>query len=147
MTECIRSTRERLIGRAGSAVVAIIMAVVLAVAVAQRVAATDTYLQIEHSLPTYDGVPGSLFFMFGGLLIGLAVLSALIDAGLLPTLLPTSGPVVGWAVNHLSAPIAPHYSVIFPLEMAILYGGIFGVLGYFLGSSLRNVASQQIWAV
>jgi hypothetical protein len=130
--------RARLVGRPLSSAAAATLAVAASFLVARRVAATGAYLRIEHALPTYDGSAGPLFFAFGGVLVGLAVLSAYADAGVLPTVLLAGAPVFGWAVNHASAPIGTRYAATFPLEMALLYGGVFGVVGYLLGSVVRT---------
>ena len=132
------STRARLVGRPESAVAATVAAVALAFVVGHRVASANAYLRIEQSLPTYAGAPTAFFFAAGALLVALAALSAYLAAGAVPAVLLASGPVVGWAVNHWSAPITPHYAPTFPLEMAVLYGGVFGVLGYLVGTGLRT---------
>lgn len=128
----------RLVGHPASAVAAMTLAVAAAFAVARRVAATNAYLPIQYALPTYDGSAGPLFFALGAVLVGLAVLSAYADAGLLPTVALAGAPVFGWAVNHFASPISPHYAVTFPVEMALLYGGVFGAVGYLLGSGIRT---------
>ena len=130
--------RAHLVGRPRSAVAATVLAVGLAFEVGRRVAEANAYVRIERSLPTYAGTPTALFFAAGAALVALAVLSAYLDAGVAPTVLLASGPVVGWAVNHWSAPVTPHYAPTFPLEMAALYGGVFGVLGFLAGTGLRT---------
>lgn len=131
---------SRLVGRPRSAVAAASLAVLASFLVARRVAATNAYLQIQYALPTYDGSTGPAFFVGGAALVGLAVASSYADAGLLPTVVLAGAPVFGWAVNHVSAPITPHYAVTYPVEMAVLYGVVFGLVGYVLGSGLRSVA-------
>jgi hypothetical protein len=132
-------TRERLVGRPSSAVSACLAAAVLAVVVARRVAATDAYLTIERSLPTYAGTPSTLFFVGAAALVALAAASSYLRGGVIPAVVLAAGPVVGWAVNHWSAPVSPHYAATFPVEMAVLYGGVFGVVGYLVGAGLRRV--------
>ena len=132
------STNARLVGRPRSALTATAAAVVLAFAVGRTVAEANAYLRIERSLPTYGGTLTELFVAAGALLVTLAALSAYFDAGAMPAVLLASGPVVGWAANHWSAPISPPYAPTFPVEMAVLYGGTFGVLGYLLGAGLRT---------
>ncbi|WP_225332771.1 hypothetical protein [Halomicrobium urmianum] len=135
--------RSLLVGRPSRAIPAVVAAALATIASARWVAATNAYLEIEQALPTYDGSLGAAFYLFGGALVGLAVASAAVDAGLVPTLLLAGGPVAGWAVNHATAPIELHYSATFPLEMAFLYGGLFGGLGFLLGAGLRAVAPPR----
>lgn len=135
----IESIAHRLVGRPASAVAVIGLAVVATVLTARRVATTNTYLQIQYALPTYDGSVGPIVVTAGGALVGLAVVSAYVDAGLVPTLMLAGGPVFGWALNHFSSPITPQYAVTFPLEMAVLYGCTFGLVGYLLGTAIRTV--------
>ena len=130
--------KSNLVGRPRSAVAATALAVGLTFEVGRRVAEANAYLPIERSLPTYAGTPTALFFAAGAVLVTLAALSAYLDAGVVPAVLLAGGPVVGWAVNHWSAPITTHYAPTFPLEMAVLYGGVFGVLGYLVGTGLRT---------
>ncbi|WP_136715506.1 hypothetical protein [Halorientalis salina] len=129
----------RLVGRPASAVAVIALAVVAAVVTARRVAATDTYLQIQYALPTYDGSIGPIAVTAGAVLVGLAALSAYVGAGLAPTAFLAGGPVFGWAVNHFSSSITPQYAATFPLEMAVLYGGCIGLVGYLLGRGVRTL--------
>lgn len=138
--------RSELIGRPISAVAVLSMAVAASMVTARRVAVTNSYLSIQHALPTYDGSMGPLFFLFGSGLVALAVLSAYLDAGLLPTVMLAGAPVFGWAINHFSSPISPHYAITFPVEMAMLYGGIFGIAGYLLGAGIRKVAPPPLRA-
>lgn len=128
-----------LVGRPISAAVVTCLAVVAAVGTGHYVERTQSYLSIQYALPTYDGSVGPLFYVLGGLLLALAALSAVIDAGLLPTVTLAGAPVLGWAVTHFSSSITPHYAITFPLEMAILYGGVFGVTGYLAGTIARRV--------
>ena len=144
VTEAASAVRSRLVGRPASAVAVACTAVVAAITTARRVAATNSYLVIEHSLPTYDGHAGPLFVALAGGLVALAALSACLDAGLAPTVALAGAPVFGWATNHASAPISPHYAATFPLEMAVLYGGLFGLVGYLLGAGARQSAPPAL---
>ena len=128
------SIRRRLLGSARRAVTVSAASVFLAGTVAQQVAARGAYMRIERTLPTYAGDLTGLFLVAGLAIVLLAALGAVLDAGLVPSVLLASAPVAGWAINHWS--IAPHYSVTFPVEMAVLYGGLFGSLGYLLGTSV-----------
>ena len=130
--------KAHLVGRPRSAAAATVLAAGLTFEVGRRVAEANAYLPIERSLPTYAGTPTALFFAAGAALVTLAALSAYLDAGAVPAVLLASGPVVGWAVNHWSAPVTPHYAPTFPLEMAVLYGGAFGILGYLVGTGFRT---------
>lgn len=129
--------RIQLVGHPAGVVVAFALAVVGGVGTARYVAATESYLTIQHAIPTYDGSTGPLFYTGGLVLLTLAVGGAVIEAGLLPTVTLTGAPVFGWAVNHFASPITPHYASTFPLEMALLYGGVFGLVGYLSGTALR----------
>ncbi|WP_205427807.1 hypothetical protein [Halorussus sp. MSC15.2] len=135
----MRNARSRIVGPAERAAAATVSAVLLTILVAQQVAARGTYTAIEHSLPTYAGSVSGLFVVAGATLVGLAALGAALDAGLVPSVLLASAPVVGWAVNHWATPLVPHYAPTFPVEMALLYGGAFGLLGYLLGVRARKL--------
>lgn len=128
------SVRRRLVGSARRAVTVSASAVLLAGTVAQQVGARGAYVRIERTLPTYTGDLTALFLVAALAIVLLAALGAALDAGLVPSVLLASAPVVGWAINHLS--ITPRYSVTFPVEMAVLYGGLFGTIGYLLGSRM-----------
>ncbi|MFC4448548.1 hypothetical protein [Halorussus aquaticus] len=135
----MRNARSRIVGPAERAAAATLSAVLLTILVAQQVAARGTYTAIEHSLPTYAGGVSGLFVVAGATLVGLAALGAALDAGLVPSVLLASAPVVGWAVNHWATPLVPHYAPTFAVEMALLYGGAFGLLGYLLGVRARKL--------
>jgi hypothetical protein len=134
-------------GNPASAVAVLTLAVVAGVGTARYVAVTDSYLTIQYAVPTYAGSVGAWFYGGGGLLLALAAASALLGAGLVPAIAVAGAPVAGWAVNHFSSPITPHYAGTFPIEMALLYGGLFGTAGYLLGRALgdgmRRVASAR----
>lgn len=138
------AVRSRLVGRPASALAALCLSLVATVATARWVAATNRYLAIEHALPTYDGRLGPLFVTCGAVLLGLAALAAYADAGLAPSVALAGGPVFGWAVNAFSAPVTPAYAVTFPVEMALLYGGVFGLLGYLLGNGMRRAVPPSL---
>lgn len=142
--EAAIAVRSRLVGRPTSAFAVTYTAVVASIATARRVAATNSYLVIERSLPTYDGHAGPLFVALAGGLVALAALSAYLDAGLGPTVALAGAPVFGWATNHVSAPISPHYAATFPVEMAVLYGGLLGLVGYLLGAGARRIAPPAL---
>jgi UDP-N-acetylglucosamine:LPS N-acetylglucosamine transferase len=131
--------RSRVIGRAERAATVSVSALLLTGLVAQQVAASGTYLRIEQSLPTYAGGVSGLFLVGGAVLVTLAATSAAFDAGFVPSILVASGPVVGWAVNHWAAAVVPHYQPTFLLEMAVLYGGVFGTIGYLVGIRIRRL--------
>jgi hypothetical protein len=121
-----------------SATLVSLLAVLVGAGTARYVAITETYLPIQYALPTYDGSLGLYFSLGGAVLLGLAVVSAALEAGVVPTLLLASAPVMGWAVNHFASPITPKYAITFPFEMALLYGVLFGVSGYLLGTTVRR---------
>lgn len=133
-----------MLGNPISASVVFFLAIVAGIGTARYVAITESYLAIQHALPTYDGSVGAWFYVGGAILLGLAVLSASLKAGLVPTVIVASTPVMGWAVNHFSSPITPHYAITFPVEMAILYGGFFGTIGYLLGATVRRGARTVV---
>lgn len=135
-------TGIQLLGNPLSALTVVVLAIVTGIGTARYVAMTERYLAIQYALPTYDGSIAAFFYVGGGILLGLAVMSALLKAGLVPSVLLASAPVVGWAVNHFASPISPPYAVTFPIEMAILYGGLFGTTGYLLGTLIRRGADH-----
>lgn len=139
------TARIRPIGNPASVVVVLAVAALAGVGTAASVAATGSYLPIQYALPTYAGSPGTWFYVGGAFLLCLAVMGGVVGAGLVPTVVAAGAPVAGWAVNHFAAPITPHYAATFPVEMALLYGGLFGTVGYLLGRALgpgiRRVAS------
>jgi len=128
--------RSHLFGRRERAIGTSLCAVWMAVLVAHQVAARNGYTLIEQSLPTYSGSVGGPFLVGAVLLVGLAAFGARFGAGLVSSVLLASSPVVGWAVTHWTVPMTTHYVPTFPLEMAALYGGVFGTLGYLLGVGL-----------
>ncbi|WP_255195247.1 hypothetical protein [Halorarius litoreus] len=128
----------RLVGRPLSAAAVVVAAALLATLVAREVAAANAYLRIEHALPTYDGSMGAVFLAGATALVVLAGLAALVDAGVLPALSLAAAPVFGWAVNHYAVPVAPHYAVTYPVEVALLYGVAFGTVGYLVGRGFRH---------
>lgn len=128
----------RPIGNRVSACIVSLLAVVAGVGTARYVALTGTYLSIQYALPTYDGSLGPYFYLGGIVLLGLAVISTALKAGLVPTILLASAPVVGWGINHFASPISPQYAVTYPIEMALLYGVTFGISGYLLGATIRR---------
>ncbi|WP_440007655.1 glycosyltransferase [Halomicrococcus sp. SG-WS-1] len=140
------AARSNLVGRGERAAGASVAAVGLAGVVAQQVAARNSYLRIERSLPTYAGGVSELFLVAAVAIVAVAALGAAVDAGLVPSILLASGPVVGWATNHWASAVAPHYAVTFPLEMALLYGGVLGTVGYVLGTGLRELTPSVPWA-
>ncbi|MFB6184012.1 MAG: hypothetical protein ABEI96_05600 [Haloarculaceae archaeon] len=123
-----------------------LVAVASALVTYQRVAATDSYLRIQHAVPTYDGSAGPTFVLGAGALVAFALVASYLDAGVVPAVILAAGPVFGWALTHFTSPITPHYAATFPLEMAVLYGGVFGVVGYLLGAALRRVAPLSKFA-
>jgi len=132
------TTHIQLLGNPVSATAVLLLSIIGGVGTARYVAVTENYLAIQYALPTYDGSLGTWFYVGGAILLGLAVISAFLKAGLVPTVIVASTPVVGWAVNHFSSSITPHYSIIFPIEMALLYGGVFGIVGYLIGTVIRR---------
>ena len=142
--EFASAAASRLVGSARSAATSTAAGSVLAGVVGHQVAAHGLYWTIQRSLPTYSGGVSELFLFATVALVALAALSAAFDAGVVPSVLLASGPVVGWAANHwLTAMPVPHYSITFLFEMALLYGGAFGVVGYLLGSRLRWLAPTR----
>lgn len=138
-----RSLERRLVGRPVSAATVVAVATLLAALVARTVLARNAYLRIEHTLPTYDGTMGAVFFVGGAALVLLAAGAALLDAGVLPTVTLAAAPVFGWAATHTAAPIDPQYAVTYPVEVALLYGVVFGTVGYLVGRGLRHGLSRE----
>ncbi|WP_266075355.1 hypothetical protein [Haladaptatus caseinilyticus] len=132
MSNSPASLELKLFGRRDASVTAIVVGVMLAFFVSRQVATTNSYLSIERSLPTYDGTISGPFAVMAAVLVTLAALSTYFGAGMIPAIHLTGGPVFGWAIIHRASPITPPYASTFPLEMVILYGGIFGVTGYLL---------------
>lgn len=139
LNAALQAVRSHLIGRPASAIVVLSAAVVAYLWTAQSIASTASYLPIQYSIPTYDGSAGPLFYAGAFVLVALATASAVLDAGVVPTVTLAGAPVAGWAVNHFSSTLTPHYAATFPVEMAVLYGGVFGVVGYLLGTTTRRV--------
>jgi hypothetical protein len=50
----------------------------------------------------------------------------------------TAAPAFGWAVNHFSSSSGPQYATTLPVEMAAVYGNVFGLVGYAIGSTVRR---------
>ncbi|WP_135533727.1 hypothetical protein [Halostella pelagica] len=130
--------RSNLIGRPRTAVAVTVAALTLAVVSAQQVAARDAYLWIEHSLPTYAGEVTGVFLLAGAALVVLAAVATVLGAGLVPAALLAGAPAFGWAVTHTGAPITLQYAATYPVEMALLYGIVFGSVGYVFGNTLRR---------
>lgn len=142
--EFASAAASRLVGSARSAATSTAAGSVLAGLVGQQVAARGLYWTIQRSLPTYDGGVSELFLLATVVLVALAALSAAFDAGVVPSVLIASGPVVGWAANHwLTTMPVPHYPITFLFEMALLYGGAFGVIGYLVGRRLRGLTPTR----
>lgn len=129
--EPLASAHTQLLARGRRTLGAAIGAVGLGSFVAQQVTVHNGYAAIEQSLPTYAGSVGGPFLIGCVLLVLLGMVGARLNAGVVPSVLLASGPVVGWAITHWTVSMAaPQYAATFPLEMAMLYGGTFGTLGY-----------------
>lgn len=135
LTAALRTT---FVGRPRVAAVATVAAAALAGVVARRVASSGAYLRIEHAFPTYAGEVTGVFLLAGTALVALAAVAAALGGGVVPSVLLAGAPAFGWAVNHTAAPITPQYAATFPLEMGLLYGVVFGVVGYAVGRGLRR---------
>ncbi|WP_185715564.1 glycosyltransferase [Halocatena pleomorpha] len=139
-TDSPESISAQLLGGSKELLGAATGAVGLAALIAQQVTAHSGYAAIEQSLPTYAGTVGELFLLGSVLVFLLGLAGARANASVVPSVLLASGPVVGWAVTHWTVPMTePRYAVTFPLEMALLYGGTFGILGYLVGCSLGQL--------
>ncbi|UPM42270.1 glycosyltransferase [Halocatena salina] len=140
----VESVHSQLLARGKQVIGATIGAVGLAGLVAQRVTAHNSYTAIERSLPTYAGTVGEPFLIGSVLVFLLGMIGARSNAGISSSVVLASGPVVGWAITHWTVPTtAPQYAVTFPLEMALLYGGTFGTLGYLVGRSLGRLPGKN----
>ncbi len=138
--ERLESVRSHLLGQGRRAIGAAIGAVGLTALVSQQVAAHNSYTTIEQSIPTYAGSVGEPFLTGSVVLFLLGMVGARMNAGVVSSVLLASGPVIGWAVTHWTASVTtPQYAATFPLEMAALYGGTFGVLGYVVGRSIGRL--------
>lgn len=136
----VRSVRSHLLGRGKRAIGATIGSVGLTALVSHQVAAHNSYAAIEQSIPTYAGSVGEPFLAGSVVLFLLGMVGARMNAGVVSSVLLASGPVTGWAVTHWTASVTtPQYAATFPLEMAALYGGTFGVLGYIVGRSIGRL--------
>lgn len=138
--ELIATAHSQLLTRGRQTAGAAISAVGLGALVAQQVTVHNGYTAIEHSLPTYVGSVGVPFLAGSVILFLLGMVGARLNAGVMPSVLLASGPVAGWAITHWTVPMAtPQYPATFPLEMALLYGGTFGMVGYLVGRSLGRL--------
>lgn len=136
----VASVRSHLFGRGKRAIGATIGAVGLTAFVAQQVVAHNSYTVIEQSMPTYAGSVGEPFLAGSVVLFVLGMIGAWVDAGVVSSVLLASSPVVGWAVTHWTVSMTTsQYAATFPLEMAALYGGTFGILGYVVGQSVGRL--------
>lgn len=137
--------------RAAVSVVLVGLAPVLALLTAWAVAATTGYPVLERwVVGTWTGTdPHAAVFVGGALLVGLAATSAAANAGLLPTLLLSAGPLFGAAVTRYGTAVTTHAGervVSLPDAMAFAFGvaaagGVLvGAVGYGLGVLVRRGA-------
>jgi len=135
--------------RAAVSVVLVGLGPVLAALTAGVVATTTGYPPLERWLiETWTGTdPRAAVFLGGALLVGLATASAAANAGLLPTVILTAGPLFGSAVTRYGTVVATRFgerivslpdALAFAAGVAAVGGVAVGVVGYGLGAGVRH---------
>lgn len=143
--------RTGLLGRRPTAsLLTAMLAPILALGTAQWVVTVGGYPTLEQWVHgTWWGTdPSMVVFLGTGLLLGLGVVSAALNSGLLPTTLLVSAPVFGIAITRYGMSVTSRWgtsvvslpeAVSFATVMAVAFGIPLGLASFVLGAAVRRL--------